>query len=77
MTKYGIAWYDKFAPQPEGTERKRCYILAVGPPFEPLEEIQRREVVLMGNGRWAKALRFLVCAVITILVMLLTTPKAC
>ena len=31
----------------------------------------------MGNGRRAKALRFVVCAVITILVMLLTAPKVC
>ena len=36
-----------------------------------------REVVRMGNGRGAKVLRFVVCVVITILVMLLTAPKAC
>ena len=36
-----------------------------------------REVVRMGNGRGAKVLRFVVCAVITALVMLLTAPKAC
>ena len=33
--------------------------------------------MLMGNGRWMKILRFVVCAGITILVMLLTAPKAC
>ena len=33
--------------------------------------------MLMGDGRWTKVLRFVVCVVITILVMLLTAPKAC
>ena len=31
----------------------------------------------MGNGRWMKILRFVVCAVIAAFAMLLTIPKAC
>jgi hypothetical protein len=31
----------------------------------------------MGHGRWAKVLRFLVCLLITMLVMIYTAPKAC
>ena len=56
--------------------KARCYILAVGPPYLKVESMTR-EVVLMGNGRGMKVLRFVVCAVITVLVMLLTAPKAC
>jgi len=39
--------------------------------------LRRGEVVQMGNGRGMKVLRFVVCAAITVLVMLLTAPKAC
>ena len=32
----------------------------------------------MGNGRWAKALRFLVCFIIILVVMMVyISPKAC
>jgi len=31
----------------------------------------------MGKERWMKILRFVVCVIITLLVMLLTAPKAC
>lgn len=31
----------------------------------------------MGNGRWAKALRFLVCLTITFWVLAYISPKAC
>ena len=31
----------------------------------------------MGNGRWAKVLRFAVCFVIIVLMMLYIAPKAC
>lgn len=31
----------------------------------------------MGNGRWAKALRLLVCLTITVLVLVYISPKAC
>lgn len=34
-------------------------------------------VRLMGNGRWAKALRFLVCFLIALAVMMYISPKAC
>ena len=36
-----------------------------------------REVVRMGNGRGAKVLRFVVCVVITILVMLQIGRASC
>ncbi len=31
----------------------------------------------MGNGRWAKALRFVVCLVIILAMMVYISPKAC
>jgi len=31
----------------------------------------------MGNGRWMKILRFALCVVIAIMVMLIIAPKAC
>ena len=31
----------------------------------------------MGDGRWAKVLRFVVCFILTLLVMIYITPKAC
>lgn len=31
----------------------------------------------MGNGRWAKALRFLVWFVVVLALMMATAPKAC
>ena len=31
----------------------------------------------MGNGRWVKALRFVVCFIIALLLMILTAQKAC
>jgi len=31
----------------------------------------------MGNGRWMKILRFVLCVVIAITVMLIMAPKAC
>ncbi len=37
----------------------------------------RKGVKLMGNRRWAQALRFLVCLLITLAVMLYISPKAC
>ncbi len=37
----------------------------------------RKGVMLMGNGRGAKALRFLVCFIITFLVLIYISPKAC
>ena len=37
----------------------------------------RKGVVQMGNGRWAQALRFLVCFIIALALMILITPKAC
>ena len=37
----------------------------------------RREVMPMGNGRWAKVLRFLVCFIIIFLMMVYISPKAC
>ena len=55
----------------------RCYIKAVSPPLEPLHKSKRGEVVLMGNGRWVKALRFVVCFIIALLLMILTAQKAC
>jgi len=33
--------------------------------------------MLMGNGRWVKALRFVVCFVIILTVMIYISPKAC
>lgn len=35
------------------------------------------EVVRMGNGRWAQALRYIVCFIIALLVMIATAQKAC
>ena len=31
----------------------------------------------MGNGRWAKALRFAVCFIIVLVIMVYISPKAC
>lgn len=31
----------------------------------------------MGNGRWAKALRFAVCLIVILAVMIYIAPKAC
>ncbi len=33
--------------------------------------------MLMENGRWAKALRFAVCFIIILAVMVYISPKAC
>jgi len=33
--------------------------------------------MLMGDGRWKQFLRFVVCMAVTLLVMLITAPKAC
>lgn len=74
MTIPDMPPYNKNARQPGGT-KVRCYIKAVG-PFPP-DKFQMEEVVRMGNGRWVKTLRFVVCVLITILVMVLTAPKAC
>ncbi len=35
----------------------------------------RREVMLMGNGRGAKALRFVVCFVVILAIMIYISPK--
>ena len=35
------------------------------------------EVMRMGDGRWTKVLRFVVCFILTLLVMIYITPKAC
>nr|DAH14780.1 MAG TPA: Solute carrier family 3 member 2 N-terminus [Caudoviricetes sp.] len=35
------------------------------------------EVMRMGDGRWAKALRFLTCLLIILVVMVYISPKAC
>ena len=37
----------------------------------------RREVRPMGNGRWTKVLRFVVCFIIIFLMMVYISPKAC
>ena len=31
----------------------------------------------MGNARWAKALRFVVCFIVILMVMIYISPKAC
>ena len=36
----------------------------------------RKGVMLMENGRWAKALRFAVCFIIILAVMVYISPKA-
>ena len=47
-----------------------CYILAVSYSLV-------KGVMPMGNGRGAKALRFLVCFIITFLVLIYISPKVC
>ena len=37
----------------------------------------RKGVMRMGDGRWAKALRFLTCLLIILVVMVYISPKAC
>lgn len=37
----------------------------------------RREVKPMGNGRRARALRFLVCFIVILVVMVYISPKSC
>lgn len=49
--------------------KERCYI-------KRLATSLRREVMLMGNGRGVKALRFLVCFIIVLFLMIATAPKA-
>ncbi len=31
----------------------------------------------MGNERWTKILRFVLCVIVTVLLMILAAPKAC
>ena len=57
--------------------KERCYIWRLAHRLYLMAKSIMREVVQMGNGRRAKVLRFVVCAAITVLVMLLTAPKAC
>lgn len=57
-------------PTREGRPKGRCYI------ERRLATSLRREVMLMGNGRWVKALRFLVWFVIVLALMLITAQKA-
>ncbi len=45
--------------------------------MNPKQISQRGEVMQMGNERWIKFLRFVLCVVITILVMLTLAPQAC
>ena len=33
--------------------------------------------MLMGNARWVKALRFVVCFIVILMVMIYISPKAC
>ena len=33
--------------------------------------------MLMGNRRWAQVLRFVICFIIALTLMILITPKAC
>ncbi len=68
MTKFGT--YDMMKEQNE-----RCYIKAVSP--RPSRRSKMRGVVLMGNDIRKIIFRFVVCAVIVILIMLLTAPKVC
>ncbi len=48
---------------------------AVSSPFP--RPLPRGEVMRMGNERWNKILRFALCVVIAIMVMLVMAPKAC
>ena len=45
--------------------------------YYPEAKSNKGEVVQMGNGRWTNVLRFVVCVVVTLMVMLLTAPTAC
>ena len=55
-------------------EEGRCYIKAVGPPFEPPRESNRGEVVRMWKRRLFAVLRFVVLCIVWALAL---STKAC
>lgn len=70
IDKFRYLRYNSDAPQ--GVERRSKAESSIF-PANPI----RREVVPMGNGRWAKALRFVVCFIIILWLMIYISPKAC
>ena len=63
MTKYGARWYTAI-------RRTLLHKRRLATPL-------RKGVMRMGNGRGAKVLRYIVCFIIALALMLLTAQKAC
>ena len=70
MTNSGVIWYNRDADAVRRRPEGHCYIKAVGHSL-------KKGVRLMGDKRWMKVLRFVLCVMFTVLVMVLTAPKAC
>ena len=66
-------------PNPDRGEAGRTHYIKGGwlTVYYPNAKSAMGEVRLMGNERWMKILRFALCVLFTVLVMVLTTPKAC
>ena len=70
MTIRALICYNRDADAVRRRPEGHCYIKAVGHSLE-------KGVRLMGDKRWMKVLRFVLCVMFTVLVTVLTAPKAC
>ena len=73
MTKFGVRGMIK-TPISQMGRKVRCYIKAVGPPFEPLRKSKQGEVVQMWKKRIFKVICFLAGFAI---LMCLSSINAC